>query len=92
MKGCFMFQWGRSFRRGASFLSGGGGGVPWGASVLMGGFQKKPLDGGGPCPMPIPPAMGNPALNAIWKTPIYKTLWPLLVDGVQLLQGYTETL
>ena len=31
-------------------------------------------------------------LNAIWKTPIYKTLWPLFVYGVQLLQGYTEPL
>ena len=31
-------------------------------------------------------------LNAIWKTSIYKTLWPLFVYGVQLLQGYTEPL
>ena len=31
-------------------------------------------------------------LTVIWKTPIYKTLWPLFVVGVQLLQGYTEPL
>ena len=31
-------------------------------------------------------------LTAIWKTTIYKTLWPLFVDGVQLPQGYTEPL
>ena len=31
-------------------------------------------------------------LTAIWKTPIYKTLCPLFVDGVQLPQGYTEPL
>ena len=31
-------------------------------------------------------------LNAIWKTPIYKTLWPLFVYGVQMPQGYTEPL
>ena len=31
-------------------------------------------------------------LTAIWKTPIFKTSWPLFVDGVQLPQGYTEPL
>ena len=31
-------------------------------------------------------------LIAIWKTPIYKFLWPLFVDGVQLPQGYKEPL
>ena len=36
----------------------------------------------------IPPKL----LTAIWKTPIYKTLWSLFVDGVHLPQGYTEPL
>ena len=31
-------------------------------------------------------------LTAIWKTGIYKTLWPLFVDGVHLPQVYTESL
>ena len=31
-------------------------------------------------------------LTAIWRNPIYKTLCPLFVDGMQLPQGYTEPL
>ena len=31
-------------------------------------------------------------LPPFWKNPIYKTLWLLFVDGVQLPQGYTELL
>ena len=42
-----------------------------------------------PVKFPIPP---HQPLTAIWKTPIYNTLWPLFVDGVQLPQGYTESL
>ena len=30
--------------------------------------------------------------TTIWKTPIYKSLWSLFVDGVQLPQGFTEPL
>ena len=37
---------------------------------------------------PIPPQF----LTAVWKTAIYKTLWHLFVDGVQLPQRYTEPL
>ena len=33
-----------------------------------------------------------PCLTAIWKTLIYKTLWSLFVDGMQLPQGYTDPL
>ena len=31
-------------------------------------------------------------LTAIWKTPIYETLWHLFVEAVKLPQGYTEPL
>ena len=52
MEGCFMFQWG-----GVVFQMGGFifkvGGAPWGASVLVGGFEM----GGVP---PMPPHYGKP--------------------------------
>ena len=83
---------GEEFQTGGFIFKWRGRGCPLGGIGFDGRFSKETLGWGWPCPMPIPPAMGNPALNAIWKTPIYKTLWPLLVDGVQLLQGYTETL
>ena len=40
----------------------GGGGYLMGASVLMGGFQKKKkiMDGGHPLNLPLPPTMGYP--------------------------------
>ena len=49
MEGCFMFQWG-----GVVFQMGGFifkvGGAPWGASVLVGGFE---MGGGVPPPPPF---------------------------------------
>ena len=33
-----------------------------------------------------------PPLTTIWKTPIYKILLPLFVNGMHLPQGYTEPL
>ena len=52
----FTLQWGSCFSyRGASFLSGG---APWGASILMGGFQKTV--GGGVPPPHTPPHYGKP--------------------------------
>ena len=32
------------------------------------------------------------SLTTTWKIPIYKSLWPHFVDGVQLPQGYTKPL
>ena len=60
MEGYFTFQWGGLFFRwGVSFLSGEG--APWGgASVLMGGFRKKSLDGGGARPLCPPITMEIP--------------------------------
>ena len=53
MEGCLMFQWGIVFQMGeASFLSGGGGGAPRGASLLMGEFGKNCWMGGTPHPIP----------------------------------------
>ena len=48
--GGFIFKW-------------GGGGGPWGASVLMGGGVLKKIVGLGGVP-PCPPTMGN---HATWK-------------------------
>ena len=51
----FVFQMG-----GASFLSVGGGGCPWGASVLVGGgFEKNCKMGAAP----HAPTMGKPEKN-----------------------------
>ena len=55
MEEYFTFQWRRevAFQMGG-FIQVGGGGAPWGALVLMGGFLKK-IDG-----WQVPPTMGNP--------------------------------
>ena len=63
MKGCFMFHGGVCFsdQRGFVFKLGGGG-TPWGASVLVlegGGSKKIVRWGNAPSTMPCPPTMGN---------------------------------
>ena len=54
MEGCFMFHWGGIVFQmvGASFLSGGVGGAPWEASLLVGGVKKIcKMEGRPPPPM-----------------------------------------
>ena len=77
MERCFMFQWGVCLSDEGSFTFKWGGVHPMaGASVLMGGFQKKLSDGGGPPMPPPPPHYGKPCIQA-----------PLLLENNKLLSS-----
>ena len=76
----FHFNWCSVFTEGCFYLWKKFESSKWGSLHLV---EKLPQ-----VKFPIPPQ----PLTAIWKTPTYKILWPLFVDGVQLPQGYTELL